>query len=231
MNSKNTKTLLGISIAAILAISVFSVIGVQKVAADDDKDDGKKIWKFFKKFTKRADFVAKMNTAQIPEADRPTDREKTGMAKFNFNKDSSKLEYTLMVNGLDLAGLATESTDDDVTKIHFHAAPPLIAGDHVLNVLLGPCEDDLEMSYFAQTGKVTGAWDDSDVSNSEEKCRFLGSIPGPAGTSKSLTSQLEALCTGEVYVNVHTTHGPAGEIRGQVEPTKHGKKICEELLG
>lgn len=224
-----TSTLLGFSVAAILTISVFSVIGVQEVDAD-----GSKIWKFFKKFSNKADFVAKMNTEQIPDVHRLfDDRGNTGMAKFSFNDDMSKLEYTLKVEGLDIKGvLTTSDTSDDLTKIHFHQAAVGTPGPHVFNVVGAPCEPDNELSFLAATGTTTGAWDDNDDIREDVLCPPLATNPGPA--SESLTEKLEALCNGELYVNIHSTYavtsaGDNGEIRGQIEPTKRGEKLCKQL--
>jgi len=226
-----TKTnVLVFSLAAILSLSIIAMGEIPKAEADDNK-----IWKFFKKFSGKADFVAKMDTSQIPDGDLPPgfDRGKTGMAKFSFDKDLSKLQYVLKFEGLELEGDSL-TEDDVITKIHFHENAPGVGGPHVLNVFGPPCNADLEMSFLAATHTMTGAYDDRDVKTEQENCSVAADPSGRDGPdTDSLSEKLQALCDGNLYVNVHSSAtsetDSKGEIRGQIEPTKRGEKICNKL--
>ena len=106
--------------------------------------------------------------------------------------------------------------EDDVTTIHLHQAPSGSNGPDVLNVYGLPCEDDHDLSVQPFQGLISGRWDDQDRTNLEN----CPSLTGKAGLqSKPLTSVLHALCAGNLYVNIHTTAFPKGEIRGQIVST------------
>ena len=106
-------------------------------------------------------------------------------------------------------------TDDDVTKLHIHESHH---GAHVLNVYKAPGQDDDDLVVKPTKGIIKGIWDDSDENQSY----------GGHNNSETLTSQLENLCSGELFVMIHGKDG-AGALKGSVEPTKQGDKICNKL--
>ena len=109
-----------------------------------------------------------------------------------------RLTYTITLQGLDLDGSQTPADpDDDVTGLHFHAAPPNVNGGVVFG-LIAPNHDPDDLVIDPVAGTLTGAWEDTD--------------------SQPLNPQLANLLSGGLYLNVHTTGFAAGEIRGQVLP-------------
>lgn len=114
----------------------------------------------------------------------------------------------------------SETAEDDVTQIHLHNAPPGIAGPHVLNVYKRPAQDDDDLTLLPNQGLVFGIWDDLDLSE--------GLAPGPA--SVPFSEVLDELCLGNIYVNVHGTGDQgAGALRGNLEPTRRGARLCRYL--
>lgn len=145
-------------------------------------------------------------------------------ARLVLDDDELKLAYSIETD-MDLnAGFPVTgaSDEDDVTKIHLHSAPPGIAGPHVLNVYKLPAQDDGDLAVRPLQGRVDGLWDDGDLSD--------GLPPGPA--SAPLSDFLDELCDGNIYVNVHGTgdQGP-GALRGNLEPTRRGERVCRALAG
>lgn len=160
----------------------------------------------------RPDFVAFLNAEQtVPNEP----NEATGIALFKFNRNNTKLRYTIYVYDLDLDGFVTpEEPGDDVTKIHFHNAPPGVAGPHILNVFKLPRQDDEDLVIKPFAGKLGGVWDDGDEN--------LEGAP-----SLKLSDSIETLCSGNAYVNVHSVDHAPGVIRGQIEPTS---RVCRRLV-
>lgn len=84
------------------------------------------------------------------------------------------------------------------TAAHFHAGGPGVAGPVVVNFTVATnISND-----FAIAGTATAA----DL------------VPRPAQGINSWDDFIQALTLGQVYVNVHSTVNPGGEIRGQVVP-------------
>ena len=103
-----------------------------------------------------------------------------GLGTFTLNNAQTDLQYSIVFSGL-LGGL---------TAMHFHNAPPGIAGPVVRAI-------DITCCAGATSASLTGDW--------------LSTDPSP------LTAALVAqLLAGNIYVNVHSTVFPGGEIRGQL---------------
>lgn len=84
------------------------------------------------------------------------------------------------------------------TAAHFHAGGPGVAGPVVVNFTVATnISND-----FAISGTATAA----DL------------VPRSAQGINSWDDFIQALTLGQIYVNVHSTVNPGGEIRGQVVP-------------
>lgn len=120
----------------------------------------------------------------------------TGTATMTLNSTLGALSYSITLVGLDLDGLQTPADpSDDVTAFHFHAAPAGVNGPVVFG-LISPSHDTDDLVINPAAGTLTGSWENTDVN--------------------PLSGQLANLNSGGLYLNVHTTSFPAGEIRGQV---------------
>jgi hypothetical protein len=87
-----------------------------------------------------------------------------------------------------------------VTQAHIHVGPPGVNGPII---------------FFLHDGVVEGAFPGS-KSGTLTAAQFL---PRPAQGVVSFADAVEAILSGNAYVNVHTSARPAGEIRGQfVQP-------------
>lgn len=124
-----------------------------------------------------------------------------GHATLELNAAHTRLTISIELFGLDLDGLQTTDTVDDVTGLHIHRAPAGTNGPVVFG-LISP-DSDLNNDFFkdAAAGTLSSAWD-------------LGE--GHGGTT--LAVELQNLFSGGLYLNVHTTAFPGGEIRGQIVP-------------
>ena len=84
------------------------------------------------------------------------------------------------------------------TQAHFHVSGPGVAGPVVVNFTVQPnISND-----FAITGTATAA----------------SLVPRQPQGINSWEDFIQALVLGQVYVNVHSSVNPGGEIRGQVVP-------------
>jgi len=113
------------------------------------------------------------------------------------------LSYFVTLTGLDIDGNQTPGDpNDNVTRTHFHFAPPGQNGGIVFGQidLVNPATrndlDDLVVDPVA--GTIKGVWD------------------GNEGNNTTLALQLANLLAGNLYFNVHTADHGGGEIRGQV---------------
>lgn len=157
------------------------------------------------------DFIAALDSNQTVPFE---SNDASGFAFFRFNRNKTKLFYTIVLNDLDLDGFVTQgSPGDDVTKIHFHNAPRGVVGPHILNVYKLPRQDDSNIVIKPFKGVIKGRWDDSDEN--------LNGAP-----SIKLTDAISILCSGSAYVNVHSVDHAPGVVRGQIMPTSHA---CRKL--
>ena len=126
----------------------------------------------------------------------------SGIGTFILNDAATQLSYDVQLFGLDLDGNQTPANpNDNVTRVHFHAAPAGSNGGIVFGIIdstpaLRNDLDDLVVN--AATGRITGVWDLNE------------------GNATTLTAQLPNLLGQNLYFNVHTADHAGGEIRGQV---------------
>ncbi|MGK7939613.1 MAG: CHRD domain-containing protein [Crocosphaera sp.] len=74
---------------------------------------------------------------------------------------------------------------------------------------MGTALNDFVQSTSAQI-TAKGIWDDSDA------CTEIDCESDP-NSSKALSVYLDELLSDGLYINIHTTTFPSGEIRGQIE--------------
>lgn len=118
-----------------------------------------------------------------------------GSADFQLNAAHDQLDYTINLHGLDLWGLLPffQNQANTVNAIHIKSGGPGENGPVVFNIFL---DDNLIIDFGNQI--ISGSWGASDT---------------PA-----MSDSLTALMAGNLYMNVHTSGFPAGEIRGQLSP-------------
>lgn len=143
-------------------------------------------------------FSANLDGAQeVP----PSGSSATGNATLVLSDDDQSLSYVITIVGLDFAS-QTPDTGDDVTRMHIHNAPAGANGPIVFG-FIDPSDDtdDFVLSFVASTltATITGVWDTTDA-------------------GQPLADFLDALRSGQLYINVHTERAPGGEVRGQIVP-------------
>ncbi len=116
------------------------------------------------------------------------DTETTGKFKIQFNKQHTEAEYTLTVKD----GVR-------VTQAHLHCAPAGVNGPIVV-FLAG---------FHAPGWDVDGKW----ISNATVTDANI--VNAACGTT--LSELVQAMKSGNVYLNVHSVAFPGGVIRGQIE--------------
>jgi glucose/arabinose dehydrogenase len=139
-------------------------------------------------------FAATLTGDQEPS---PVMTDAGGAGAFTLNADQTSLSYRLEINGLDFDGNQTPNDPaDDVVAMHIHNAPAGVNGGVVFGMISPGQDPDIAIDPVA--GVVTGSWDVTDAS------------------IQNLAEMLDELRAGNLYVNVHTTTNPGGEIRGQI---------------
>ncbi len=120
----------------------------------------------------------------------PVDTNAVGRAMFTLNSDRTELSYTVTVVNIENAMMA-----------HIHLAPAGVNGGVVAWLYPDappPQVIEGKFSGTLATGTITA--DD-----------LVGDLAG-----QPLTALVNAIRSGNAYVNVHTTANPGGEIRGQI---------------
>jgi len=115
----------------------------------------------------------------------------TGSFKLTLNEES--LEYELSYSGL----------EGDVLFAHIHLGQPAVSGGVIAFLCGGGGKE-----ACPQSGTVKGTITPEDVIGPSAQ----GIAPG------EFEEAVEAILSGVVYANVHSTKFPTGEIRGQVGP-------------
>ena len=147
------------------------------------------------------------------------DSDATGFATFELSDDQSSLKYKMTFNGIELSETGDGAMDPGITRIHIHGRPE-ISGFHVLNnwdfdSMTSNKSDDADFMFLSDTNpiRIMGEWTDLDTT-----CPALLSDPcyESAATTKPLSLYVQDLLNGELYVNIHTTTVPSGEIRGDI---------------
>lgn len=163
------------------------------------------------------------NTGAIaPNGATSTEFDMTGVADFVLTIPSSggspTLAYDVRFEGVDF-GL-TNAADDDITAMHIHDTTGVAnsAGTpHVLNIFGFPSVDDDQAVVDAIGARITGVWDDTDLTDPAEP-----HAGNPMANSDTLSSMLGALEAGELYLMLHTNspnalpNTPGITIGGQI---------------
>ncbi|OPZ95927.1 MAG: CHRD domain protein [Planctomycetes bacterium ADurb.Bin412] len=131
----------------------------------------------------------------------PTNSTATGTATFVLNAAQDRLTIDLTIMGLDLDGLQTPGiTADNVTGLHIHRAPAGINGGVVFGMIGINNDTNGDLIIDPAAGTIFSAWDLAE------------------GNATTLAAELPNLLAEGLYINVHTTAFPGGEIRGQIVP-------------
>lgn len=116
------------------------------------------------------------------------DTDATGVAKFKVSRDGTSIEFRVNVANI-----------DNVFASHIHCAPAGVNGPVGVTLFFTPPPALGSTNGTLATGVVTAP-------NDGNSCGWA-----------SIDDVVEALASGDTYVNVHTNPGtPSGEVRGQV---------------
>jgi serralysin len=149
----------------------------------------------------------------------PTGSTASGLGTVIFDSAAVTASYSFTIDGLDFGPATggppqTPTTDDDVTRTHFHTAAAGVNGPIVFGQIdnIAPenvqDNDDLAIALNPDgSWTVSGVWETTDPVNQ---------------TNLSIADFADALGSATVgtavplYFNVHTNDFPGGEIRGQL---------------
>ena len=134
----------------------------------------------------------------------PTVSTAYGTIQLTLNRAKTEAIYLLNIIGLDFGKWfdgtpRTTDPGDDVSGMHFHAAPNYTVGDVHIGLINPNQDNDLNITYdqTKTMWTLTGKWTDSDQS------------------VVTLTNSLDEIYAGELYTNIHTERVALGEIRAQ----------------
>ena len=113
-----------------------------------------------------------------------------GQAIFQLNADGTELHYKLIVANI-----------ENILQSHIHVAPAGTNGSVVC--FLYPSGPPAVLI----PGRFSGVLREGTITASN----LIGPLAG-----QPLSALLEAMESGNTYVNVHTTQNPSGEVRGQI---------------
>jgi CHRD domain len=146
-----------------------------------------------------------------------------GEAFFRLNRERTQLEYTLVIEGLDLEPVAANRTDaDDVLGIHLHLHVPDTVGPHVLNIFglatYGvPAEEDADLVVDYEDETLSGIYDISDATIDPATGQpYFQFFPL---TSKVIDDWLDELDAGDLMIAVHSVASgfPNMAIHGHID--------------
>jgi hypothetical protein len=217
-----TSTLLAISIAAILTLSVVAIGEIPQAAADKDHKKKNGFSKEFKELSKKPDFESKnciatsyATTYLSPDALAALD---CNIQAWLDNKGESMV-YKISISGMELID-SDADTQDDLYQLHIHkntlGTPENPMGPHVLDVYRAPTFGDADLVVLPVQGELRGIWDDGDHDPLTDE------------------NNLERLCNSEIFA---AGHGDEEDVPGHhapyikmlLEPTKEGDKVCKKL--
>ena len=204
---KRNNTVLGLSIAAILTISVIAISAMPTAMAKPDANG-------------QPDLVAKLTSFDGSSSDAK------GKAMFWFDDDSNptSIRYQIVLNKIDVNNNSGKGLDELLTKVHIHFAPN---GEHKtmhLYNILGPA-DDLDDGKIAGN-TLSGVWDAADISPHWMMPDHVHHSSKPlTAMNPNGNTILENLCTGNTDVNIHTDVGASGAIRGIIEANSNACTI------
>jgi len=194
---KQNNTVLGLSVAAIFAITIIAISATPTAMAKSDANG-------------QPDLVATLTAEGSNDA--------KGKALFWFNDDASELRYKIVLNKVDVGSNGQDKNvgkglEYYVTKLHIHYAPGGVHMPMHLFNIIGPADDN-NLKIAGHT--FSGIWDDDDAPGNAEHEHHQ---------TKTLSSQIAALCNGDTDVNVHLSDS-GGFIRGVIETNSD---VCSEL--
>ncbi len=123
----------------------------------------------------------------------PNDSLAQGEAIFHLSADGKTLTYKLIAANI-----------DNVEAAHIHIGKKGVAGKIVVWLYPSPTE---RMGKLIP-GRFDGVLAQGTITESD--------LVGPLA-DMPLSALIEAMESGDAYVNIHTTAHPAGEIRGQIK--------------
>lgn len=115
------------------------------------------------------------------------DTKAVGEVIVNISKDEKTIHFKVMVANI-----------ENVLASHFHMAPPGSNGGIVVPLFANPNPQP--------SGPMNGIMVEGDITASD----VVGALAG------DLDGFIEAIRSGNIYINIHTTANPGGEIRGQL---------------
>lgn len=118
----------------------------------------------------------------------PVETAASGHATLRVNRAGTAVRYRLSVKNI-----------DDVSAAHIHLGGPKENGPVVAFLFDGPAVSVGDQSREIASGSI-------------RKADLVGPLEGA-----SFSQLVQAMRTGNAYVNVHTAANPAGEIRGQID--------------
>jgi len=147
------------------------------------------------------------NLTESQEVTAPAPLGASGNATLVLNNAMTRLDISIQLFGLDLDGLQTLGTiADDVTALHIHAAAAGVNGGVVFGFISPNHDLNGDLMIDPVAGTLIGGWDVGE------------------GNGTDIVGQLGNLFSRGLYLNVHTTASPGGQIRGQLisEPVVPG---------
>jgi hypothetical protein len=123
----------------------------------------------------------------------PVDTKAQGQAIFHLSKDGSSLEYKLIVANI-----------QNVSQAHLHQITnPMVTTGGIV-VWLYPSGPPAQLIPGRSNGIL--------ANGSITAANLTGNLAGA-----SLSDLVDAINDGNIYVNVHTSQNPPGEIRGDID--------------
>lgn len=110
-----------------------------------------------------------------------------GQVIVRINKDEQSLYYKIIASNI-----------DNVVAAHFHLAPAGENGPVVTTLYTNPAHPSGAQNGILSEGVITSA-----------------DLQGPF-TGSDFSALVEAIRAGEIYVNVHSSRYPSGELRAQL---------------
>ena len=146
------------------------------------------------------------NTQEVPPTN-PTGRPGSfGTATFTLDSTVPVMTFIATINNIDVTGMQTTGTADNLVAAHIHASPTVVPGVNgpvVWGFFGSPFNDNNPDDHVVTpfgAGLVGGT--------------FSGKWDAPEGNNTTLNAQLANIQNGNAYINFHTTQFGGGEIRG-----------------
>ena len=130
-----------------------------------------------------------------------------GSATFTLNDPMTSLSFTATIFNIDVTGLQTPDTFDNLGAAHIHAAANVVPGVNgpVVWGFFGAPFNDTNPNDFTVTPFATGVGG-----------TFSGKWDAQEGNNTTLAAQLGNIQGGHSYINFHTAQVGGGEIRGAI---------------